>query len=78
MQQFGPAELRRSDVGLDSDPLLNSSRKALISVTEVELQKLMSECYVHCAPNGILYSDFDQWAPYFDSFLEKFEGWLLK
>lgn len=50
---------------VDSDPLLTSSRTALISVTEVEFQKLWSDLYVAISSGGrITVVDVSQWAAY--------------
>ncbi len=54
---------------METDPLLTSSRTALISVTEVEFQKLWSDLYVAISSGGrITVVDYSQWASYLDIF----------
>lgn len=57
----------------DADPLLASSRKALISVTEVQIQKLWSKFYVALSPEGPMSLEIvDSWLSsyFFPSFFE--------
>ncbi|KLO16627.1 hypothetical protein SCHPADRAFT_926465 [Schizopora paradoxa] len=62
--------LKESSTEIEVDPLLASSRKALISVTEVEF-------YVATAPGGLISKDAKQWFIGMDSFILKLER-LLK
>jgi len=63
----------------DVDPLLASSRKALISVTEVGIQKIWSEFYVASTHNGLLFSnDMERWYACIDFFIPEFSKWFYK
>jgi len=65
--------------GVDLEPLLASSQKALISVTEVGIQKLMSEFYVAISSDGFMSSvGYEQWLSYIAGFATRLEGWLGK
>lgn len=61
---------------LDLDPLLASSRKALTSVTEVEVHRIWSEFYVASARGGLISSDLDEWYFRMDPFLVNIEQLL--
>ncbi len=64
---------------MDSDPLLTSSRTALISVTEVEFQKLWSDLYVAISSGGrITVVDVSQWAAYVKLFGVRFKKYSCK
>jgi len=66
-------------VGCDVDPLLASSRKALISVTEVGFQKSWSDFYVASTPGGLISSDDKKkWYSCMNSFLSNVGKWFLK
>lgn len=54
---------------LDLDPLLASSRKALLSLTEVKVHRTWSEFYVASARGGLINLDFDEWYSRLEPFL---------
>jgi len=79
-----PARIGRGQNSMvsDSDPLLTSSRKALISVAEVEFQKLWSNFYVAISSGGDITVDDDiddtRWAAYVDLFRSDLQCLLEK
>ena len=61
----------------DLDPLLASSRKALIFVNEVELNKIMSELYVTILEDGLIRQGRSMWHDFGSSRMKRLEG-LMK
>jgi len=61
------------------DPLLDSSRKALISITEVGIQKIWSSFYVASAQDGLLFSgDGHRFNVCIEYFFQEFSNWFDK
>lgn len=72
-------DLGANCIRADMDPLLASSRKALISITEVGIQKSWSYFYMTSAPGGIIaLPEPDEWRARMETFLVGFNEWFLK